>query len=144
MNACADPSARATDIAPGFVTRDYHIEIQALAPQWWYLNNGNRLRIKLMPRDINSSELDGYRLDAVGSGLQVWSMFAVYEALRRSSKDSDRATIFVFDEPERHLHPAAQREAAQFIASIVGEGATVIVATHALAFLTRRSRMHAM
>jgi hypothetical protein len=138
INACASLSARATDIAPSFVTRDYRIEIQALAPRWWYLNDGNRLRIALVPHNVESAnpeELDGFRLDAVGSGLRVWSMFAVYEALRRSSKDSDRATIFVFDEPERHLHPAAQREAAQFIASIVGEGATVIVATHAPAFL---------
>lgn len=44
-------------------------------------------------------------------------------------------TLYVFDEPERHLHPLAQEEAAAWIASLVREGAFVLVATHALAFL---------
>ena len=77
----------------------------------------------------------GFGLDAVGAGLRVWALFAVYEAIRRSAGPANGSTVFLFDEPERHLHPAAQREAAAFIASIVAEGANVIVATHAPAFL---------
>jgi energy-coupling factor transporter ATP-binding protein EcfA2 len=80
----------------------------------------------------------GYGLESVGAGLRVWAMFAVYEALRRFAENEGKSTLFVFDEPERHLHPAAQREAAAFIAAIVRDGANVIVATHAPAFLNEQ------
>jgi hypothetical protein len=62
-------------------------------------------------------------------------MFAVYEAIRQASTAEDRVTVYVFDEPERHLHPTAQREAARSLAALVREGASLIVATHAPAFL---------
>ena len=86
-------------------------------------------------------------LEAVGAGVSVWAAFAVYEALRQVTEETDRArsfrtptlygraTLYVFDEPEHHLHPAAQREAAAFVSSIVANGGNVIVATHAPAFL---------
>ena len=139
LDGCEALSKLATRIAPGFVTRNYRIEIQPLEPRWWDLNGGERLRIALVPRDDGSADYwgapSGYRLSAVGAGLRIWSLFAVYEAIRRSSDRTQKATVFVFDEPERHLHPAAQREAASFIASIVAEGANVIVATHAPVFL---------
>lgn len=139
IEGCRLLSELATLLAPQFVTRDYRVEVQALEPRWWELNKGQRLRIALVPHDVEEPEYKGpppgYGLDAVGSGLRVWTMFAVHEALRRSSKRESKTTLFVFDEPERHLHPAAQREVVSFIASIVGEGANVIVATHSPAFL---------
>jgi hypothetical protein len=160
VQCCDELSKLATRIAPRFVTTHYRIELQALAPRWWQLNNGQWLRIALVPHDPRKWDSDeptlekamrarhevlhnlpsierppGYGLHAVGAGLQRWAMFAVYEALRQSSGQTERTTLFVFDEPERHLHPAAQREAASFIASIVRAGANVIIATHSPAFL---------
>ena len=44
-------------------------------------------------------------------------------------------TIYVFDEPEAHLHPLAQEQAASWIAERVRAGAHVLLATHALPFL---------
>lgn len=166
LEGCEQLSILATRLAPQFVTRDYRIELQALEPRWWDLNDGRRMRIALVPYgdDVSSGPEDaqvwedvrledrvrflvqkelqepdrtppGFGIESVGAGLRVWAMFAVYEALRRFSKDETRATLYVFDEPERHLHPTAQREAAAFIAAIVREGANVIVTTHAPAFL---------
>ena len=136
VGGCARLSEEATRLAPGFVTRTYRVELQPLEPQWWDLNDGRRLRVALVPHDAKASWKPlGFGLDSVGAGLRIWALFAVYEAIRRVSARTDRSTVFLFDEPERHLHPVAQREAASFIASIVAEGANVIVATHAPAFL---------
>lgn len=44
-----------------------------------------------------------------------------------------RQTIYLFDEPERHLHPLAQDQVAKWIADEVSGGsATAVVATHAV------------
>ena len=44
-------------------------------------------------------------------------------------------TLYVFDEPERHLHPTAQDEAAQWVAALAEDDTAVVVATHSLSFL---------
>jgi len=141
IDTCARLSEEATKLAPGFVKRSYRIEIRALEPKWWDFNGGARLRVALVPHDEKTDEgwaPGGYGLQAVGAGLRIWATFAVYEAVRRLADDHERTTLFVFDEPERHLHPTAQREAAKFIADIVRDGASVILATHAPAFLNER------
>ena len=49
---------------------------------------------------------------------------------------AERHTVYIFDEPERHLHPALQREAAAWLASRVQSDSTsVVFATHAVAFM---------
>jgi hypothetical protein len=49
---------------------------------------------------------------------------------------AERHTVYIFDEPERHLHPALQREAAAWMASRVqSEATSVVFATHAVAFM---------
>ena len=141
IDACTRLSEEATKLAPGFITRNYRIEVRALEPKWWDFNDGARLRVALVPHDAKTHEgwsPSGYGLQAVGAGLRIWATFAVYEAVRRLADDQERTTLFVFDEPERHLHPTAQREAAKFIADIVRDGASVILATHAPAFLNER------
>ena len=138
IEGCVRLSKLATRLAPGFVKRHYRVELQPLEPRWWDLNDGSRLRVALVPHHAEPEWDDsplGFGLDSVGAGLRIWALFAVYEAIRRSSSQDDRTTLFLFDEPERHLHPVAQREAAAFIASIVAEGANVMVATHSPAFL---------
>lgn len=46
-----------------------------------------------------------------------------------------RPTVFLFDEPERHLHPFAQDDAAAAITEFGRRGITCLLATHALPFL---------
>ena len=48
-----------------------------------------------------------------------------------------RPPLYLIDEPERHLNPRIQREAAQWLASMVREGrGQAVVSTHAPAFLS--------
>ena len=139
---CREVSKTAQEIAPPFVTRDYLIELQPLQPAWWEVNEGHRLRLALIPhnspKDDDLPTPAGFAVGAVGAGLRIWTVFAVYEALRRSEADPDRATLFLFDEPERHLHPNAQREAAEFVARIVEQAANAIIATHSPVFLNQQ------
>ena len=45
-------------------------------------------------------------------------------------------TIYLFDEPERHLHPVAQIEARNWVAGLVEDpSCSVILATHSPEFL---------
>lgn len=47
-----------------------------------------------------------------------------------------RQTIYLFDEPERHLHPLAQEQVAEWIVEQARRGSSnAVVATHALPFL---------
>ncbi len=48
-------------------------------------------------------------------------------------------TLYVFDEPERHLHPTAQDSAAQWVQSPATDDVAVVVATHSLSFLNMGS-----
>ena len=68
--------------------------------------------------------------------------FGIRQLIPEVAKSKDRRVIFVepetlyiFDEPERHLHPSAQRQVAEWIASLAEAGAFVLVATHAAPFL---------
>ncbi len=55
----------------------------------------------------------------------------------------EKIRVYLIDEPERHLHPIAQREAASWIANLVEQpGApSVVVATHSPAFLDLPSQL---
>jgi hypothetical protein len=54
-----------------------------------------------------------------------------------SSRAASHHRFFVVDEPERHLHPRRQREAAAWLADTTAEReAPCLVATHATAFLS--------
>jgi energy-coupling factor transporter ATP-binding protein EcfA2 len=146
VDAAAAISRKANDLAPSFLAREYAIEVQPLSPVWWEAAGGNRLRIALVPRS-SGDEMPafrpddpprGYEVAAVGAGLQPWALFAIHEALRLAGTDPDAPLIYFFDEPERHLHPLAQREAAEFITRIAREGGNVVVATHSPTFLGTR------
>src|SRR5207247_1115634 len=105
---------------------------------------GERLRVALVsrlpereePAFAPEDEPRGFQSGAVGAGLQPWALFSLHEAFRVARGESIVAPpVYVFDEPERHLHPLAQREAAEFLAQIVADGGNLVVATHAPAFL---------
>jgi hypothetical protein len=43
--------------------------------------------------------------------------------------------LYIIDEPERHLHPEAQLQAAEWLAKVASPTTTVLIASHAPAFL---------
>jgi hypothetical protein len=48
-----------------------------------------------------------------------------------------RRRLYVMDEPERHLHPRAQREAARWLAGVIGRGRSqAVAASHSVSFLS--------
>jgi energy-coupling factor transporter ATP-binding protein EcfA2 len=142
VRACEAISRAATELAPSFLSDRYTLELQPLDPAWWKTNRGHRLRVALLPQEHDRAALDlerpsGFDVEAVGAGLQPWALFSLHEAFRRAREETtSKAPLFVFDEPERHLHPTAQRQAAEFIAGIVKEGGNVFVATHSPAFIS--------
>ncbi len=110
-----------------------------------------RLRAKVhgTEHDLEISEL--------AEGLRLWHLLAIRSALAlepmfrllrefnwRESEDLPRfasielrPTLVVVDEPERHLHPAAQREAAKWLQDFAARTNTyVVAATHSPAMLS--------
>ena len=138
-DVCREASALATEIGPRFVSDDYAIRIQPLEPPLWHLNGGRRVRVALVPRGRRTPDgpLEGFGLDAVGAGLRPWAALAALEALRRMERPGT-TSLLLLDEPERHLHPIAQRAAARFVAESVDQGASVVLCTHSPAFLSER------
>jgi len=99
---------------------------------------GRKVQVAL--RDRTSDRV--FDLSLAGSGTKTWTQYSIHEAMRRleqtgatATEGSRRTTIYVLDEPERHLHPTAQEEVARWIADRVRDGAGAIIATHAPAFL---------
>lgn len=135
---CAELSAEATRIAPPFVRGRYEIVIRPLLGSERADFSGRKVQIALRER-AGERMLD---LSVAGSGTRTWAQYSIREAMRTlararapSGEEQPRMTIYVVDEPERHLHPTAQEEVAQWIADRVGDGAGAIIATHAPPFL---------
>jgi energy-coupling factor transporter ATP-binding protein EcfA2 len=61
----------------------------------------------------------------------VRMLMPFYEAI------DPQLVVRVFDEPEAHLHPAAQRRVAQALETIRNEGADVVIASHSPTFIDR-------
>src|SRR5207244_645584 len=125
--------------------------------QWEAL--GARVRIALAPESDSDVSYD---LRVVGTGLAVWAAFAIDEAIAELTREQarrreaaerevlrqlgaaedtrirlgERTRLYVFDEPERHLHPKAQQQAARWLAERAGRDTAVVMATHSLSFLT--------
>jgi len=86
------------------------------------------------------------------SGLAGWAFVALAEAIRRGVAEygwpehfvdggpieppNHGHTIYVFDEPEAHLHPLAQEQAAAWVDKLARGETGVLLATHALPFLS--------
>lgn len=80
-------------------------------------------------------------LSSAGTGLA--SMLALYAAIRNSqvANAQGRAVLFMFDEPEAHLHPRLQGEvAARLIEMIANAGAQLLCATHSVEMINRMGR----
>lgn len=142
--ACVDLTARINDLAPRFVSRSYEVRVVPHLPDEWRMLGGRRVSIRLRPH----TQSEDFDLDVTSSGIGVWTSYAVSEAIRLAEEERQQqfpkrgvraqipgATVYVFDEPERHLHPLAQEEAAAWIAARAREGAHIWLATHAVPFL---------
>ena len=137
LNACAELSAEATGIAPTFITNDYDVVVRPLLPSERVAFNGSKTQVALKAK--RDGEL--FDLAVAGTGLRTWARYSLREAIRILHRshvkegEPERTTIYVLDEPERHLHPAAQEEVARWVSERVEAGAGAIIATHALPFL---------
>lgn len=159
---CASLGDHATTLAPPFVTRDYEIRVEPLAPSDWHVFQNRRVRLAL---SVDRSD-ETFALGVAGSGLAIWAAFAIEEAMRLVDDELDaewgeirlvispgadppselasrveppvgeQSRLYVLDEPERHLHPKAQEQAARWLGSRVDDRTTVLLATHALPFLS--------
>jgi hypothetical protein len=142
--SCRDLAARANRLAPSFLARRYWIRIQPPLPdEWRWTGRRASIRLKALGDADESGDFD---LDVAATGIATWASYAVSEAMRLAEEErsgaftdksppTPRATVFVLDEPERHLHPLAQDEAASWVADRAREGAHVWLATHATPFL---------
>lgn len=79
-------------------------------------------------------------LDTVGSGVGRWVCASLREAAWRLGGASRRA-IYLVDEPEAHLHPAAADSVADWLTAAAERNAGVVIATHAPAFLNIASNI---
>jgi predicted ATPase len=79
--------------------------------------------------DVSYDE-EGILYDVSVSGDGQRTLTGVTAALELS-----KATVLLFDEPDSHLHPAAQRDVAMYLASAASEQRQIIVATHAPDFI---------
>lgn len=75
----------------------------------------------------------------LNSGTTTFTMKLGKLARRGAAIEVRQETLFIFDEPERHLHPAAQDQAATWIGNLVSRGAGVILASHAPPFLNLKT-----
>lgn len=86
----------------------------------------------------SGSKRSQFDLDMASSGQRSnWSLPFIAQTLftLRSTGDiADELTVFV-EEPEIHLHPAAQRSMVQILALLVNAGFRVVVTTHSLTVL---------
>jgi len=132
--ACAALSERVNALAPPFVADSYEIHVVPLFPDEWHAYGGRHVAVRLQPR----SGQEPFDLDLASSGVATWTSFALSEALRLEDQTPATVlptTVYVFDEPETHLHPLAQEQAAAWIADRARGGANVLLASHAVPFL---------
>ena len=126
-----------------------------LFPDEWHAHGGQHVTVRLRPR-LRREDFD---LAVASSGIAAWTSFALSEAIRLTEEELAKAirlkeealaevdpasegaraavtTVYVLDEPEAHLHPLAQEQAAAWVAERARTGAHVLLATHAVPFLS--------
>ena len=137
-DACTELSGLVQKLLPPFVSGSYEVRVVPLFPDEWHAYGGRHVAIRLRPHGAG----EDFDLELASSGVASWTGFALLEALRvetrathASQRNDGSQTVYVFDEPEAHLHPLAQEQAAAWIAERVRDGATVLLASHAVPFL---------
>lgn len=136
QEGCRRLSTIATELAPNFIADDYDVRVEPVAPPDWRRNRDRRVRVLLVPHDTN----EGHDLVVMGAGSGLWASYSIREAMRELERDAgvtegDPPRYYLIDEPEQHLHPLAQQEAAAWLAQLARDGATIVLTTHSPAFL---------
>lgn len=80
----------------------------------------------------STSEDDKFKLDQTSSMIQELAPLILY--LKYLVRPGD---LLVLEEPESHLHPAAQRRMAQGIVRLVNAGVKVVITTHSDMFVSQ-------
>jgi len=70
------------------------------------------------------------------SSASVQPHWFVHGAPRGEPELGEQRRLYILDEPELHLHPEAQEQAARWLATRIDEQTTFLLATHALPFLS--------
>ncbi len=143
LQACGDVAQRVNELAPPFLGQAYEVELVPVGPGQPEAAAGQHLAVRLHARGRHFT----VERELVSSGVATWLDLTLSEAvrdiegeLRREDPWSEESLrragpmIYVFDEPERHLHPLAQEQAAAWIARRAAAGADILLATHALPF----------
>jgi hypothetical protein len=160
---CERLSNRATAIAPLFVRRAYDIRVEPLEPVQWHRYGNRRIRLALVRRDsgasfdltVAASGLAVWSAFAVEEAMlqlerELDHELAAFieEHVEREDEDEDywaprnephlgeQGRLYILDEPERHLHPEAQEQAARWLVDRLEEQTSFVLATHALPFLS--------
>ena len=160
---CSSLSEHATAIAPPFVTRDYDIRVEPLASVHWHRYRERRVRLAVSLRG-NDQDFDlrvagsglavwaGFAIEEamrevdleLDSELRALPVFPTEVDPRDDLERApgvepplgERTCLYVLDEPERHLHPHAQEQAARWLAGRIDRRTSLLLATHALPFLS--------
>jgi hypothetical protein len=165
MDLCQQLSELASEIAPNFVRDHYRLIVEPLPPMEWHRSDDRRLRLVAKPHGSDETYdlavvgsghaiWAGVAIEEARRQLEESRVVGIVESLREQGAWSEppavdsrgnarqppqvgqEKTLYVIDEPERHLHPRAQEEASRWIAERVGQGANVVLATHAMPFLS--------
>lgn len=120
-----------------FLKRSLGVMLSA-EPELTYRTTGDKLQTE-SPLIVRFKDTNGeLELSAAGAGLV--NLVALFCALSRwRSAASARPVIFLLDEPEAHLHPRLQAEAAARLSELVVEEfrAQLLLATHSVDILNR-------
>ncbi|MFI7209420.1 ATP-dependent nuclease [Micromonospora aurantiaca (nom. illeg.)] len=106
----------------------------------------DKVRSALTESEFWTSEAKDQLLDAINGTLaaaaqrelQRWGdagKRAIWEAVRTLSHLQPRLTVRVFDEPEAHLHPRAQRRTAQALDQLRTASQNIVLVSHSPHFL---------
>ncbi len=139
----------ATEMLPSFAQHSYGSHFVTYADP---VSKTIKVRIRA---EVHGTEHD-LEINELAEGLRLWHLLAIRSALALDpmfrvlaeigllkegllpfAYIEDRPTLVVVDEPERHLHPAAQREAAKWLQDFAARTNTyVVAATHSPAMLS--------
>ncbi len=140
----------ATKMLPSFAQHSHGSHFVASADP---VSKTIKVRIRA---EVHGTEHD-FEISELAEGLRLWHLLAIRSALAfesmtrvlaeigwqvfknlpRAASIEARPTLVVVDEPERHLHPAAQREAAKWLQDFAARTNTyVVAATHSPAMLS--------
>ncbi|MGB7686049.1 MAG: AAA family ATPase [Solirubrobacterales bacterium] len=126
-------------------------ELDELAAEWWV----HAQQAEAPNPGEDEAELDEYaahyesefekarrELRSIAAGEKNWPEGVLERALARrqpenwTSRSARHRRLFIVDEPERHLHPNVQREAAAWLKrSTAEQSGTCLLATHSTPFL---------